>query len=180
MICPSDPGSNPMDASGDPAEIWVNSTTGSVDILRFSAEGDESYGYFGFAIANNSWLEVWDLDNNGLDQTEAIAVGAQLINIAYVSGESSFMIAVGDGNMVSFFGRDSTAVGNAATIAISRITATFGDDTTSLSARGQCRYTNPYAGVSTVTCNATTARGLRYSLVFRSDGNPPTVQRMQR
>ena len=106
--------------------------------------------------------------------------GAQLINIAYVSGESSFMIAVGDGNMVSFFGRDSTAVGNAATIAISRITATFGDDTTSLSARGQCRYTNPYAGVSTVTCNATTARGLRYSLVFRSDGNPPTVQRMQR
>ena len=92
MICPSDPGSNPMDASGDPAEIWVNSTTGSVDILRFSAEGDESYGYFGFAIANNSWLEVWDLDNNGLDQTEAIAVGAQLINI-FLNPDEDFSIS---------------------------------------------------------------------------------------
>ena len=81
MICPSDPGDNPMDDGGDPTEIWVNSTTGSIDILRFSAEGDESYGYLGFAIPNNSWLEVWDLDGDGLETAEAIAVGTNLISI---------------------------------------------------------------------------------------------------
>lgn len=61
LICPSDPlgDGNPMDKNGDPAEIWVDSNTGNIDIIRFSAEGDESYGYFGFAIPNNTWLQGW-------------------------------------------------------------------------------------------------------------------------
>ena len=60
MICPSDPlALDPFDKDGDPDEIWVDSTTGSIDVTRFSAEGDESYGYFGFAIPDNSWLKGW-------------------------------------------------------------------------------------------------------------------------
>ncbi|MDZ4859228.1 MAG: DUF1559 domain-containing protein [Candidatus Hydrogenedentes bacterium] len=61
MLCPSDPqgGAFLFDKTGDPAEIWVDSITGNIDVVRFSAEGDESYGYFGFAVPDNSWLQGW-------------------------------------------------------------------------------------------------------------------------
>ena len=140
-----------------------------------SAEGNLADRVDNIATLNGSCQSLVVANDNHND-----VCGSRLINVAYVNGDSSFMIAVGDGNMVSFYGRDSSAVGNAATIAISRITASFGDETTSDTARGQCRYTNPYAGMSTVTCSATTSRGLRYSLTFRSDGNPPQVERVQR
>lgn len=93
MICPSDPldAGDPLDSSGDPTEIWVNSTTGAIDITRFSAEGDESYGYFGYAITNNRWLQVWDADNNGLDLTEAAAAGLQLANI-FLNPDANFNV----------------------------------------------------------------------------------------
>ena len=93
MLCPSDPsGQSVFDQSGDPTEIWVNSATGNIDVTRLSAEGDESYGYFGFAIVDNNWLKVWDTDNNGLDLAEATAVGAQLLDI-FLAPDEDFEIA---------------------------------------------------------------------------------------
>ncbi len=61
LICPSDPlgDGDPFDKGGDPTEIWVDSVNGNIDVVRFSAEGDESYGYFGFAVPNNTWLQGW-------------------------------------------------------------------------------------------------------------------------
>ncbi|NUM52387.1 MAG: DUF1559 domain-containing protein [Candidatus Hydrogenedentes bacterium] len=92
MICPSDAVSDdPFDPAGDPTEIWVNSVTGQIDITRFSAEGDESYGYFGYAITDNRWLKIWDLDNNGLDLAEAANAGVQLANI-FLNPDKDFTI----------------------------------------------------------------------------------------
>lgn len=103
--------------------------------------------------------------------------GSQLANVAYRNGESNFMVDIGNGNRVSFFGQDSAAVDGAAVITLSRVTVALGREMNSYVARGQCRYTNPYAGVSTVVCNAT-ADGHRYHLTFRSDGRPPNIQRV--
>ncbi|MCP4644156.1 MAG: DUF1559 domain-containing protein [bacterium] len=59
MICPSDPeGAQVMDPNGDPAEIWVDAA-GNIDLARFADQGDASYGYLGYAIASNTWLEGW-------------------------------------------------------------------------------------------------------------------------
>lgn len=83
MLCPSDPsGEKVFDKGGDPAEIWVNSVTGDIDITRFDAEGDESYGYFGFAVPNNSWLKGWP---------DLVSVGAALLPI-FLNPDQDFEI----------------------------------------------------------------------------------------
>lgn len=59
LICPSDPeGKSMLDANGDPATKWVDDT-GQLDLTRLAQHGDASYGYFGFAIGSNEWLQDW-------------------------------------------------------------------------------------------------------------------------
>jgi len=95
MICPSDPLSNgdPFDAGGNPATIWVDSTTGNIDITRFSTNGDESYGYFGFAIVNNNWLKVWDTNNNGIIELPAeLGLVANALSPIFTAPDEDFDI----------------------------------------------------------------------------------------
>ena len=59
MICPSDPeGGNVLDPNGDPTQIWVDAS-GNIDMARLADQGDASYGYIGFAIPDNTWLQGW-------------------------------------------------------------------------------------------------------------------------
>ena len=59
LICPSDPqGKSMLDANGDPATKWVDDT-GQLDLARLAQYGDASYGYFGFAIGSNEWMQGW-------------------------------------------------------------------------------------------------------------------------
>ena len=60
LICPSDPqGKSMLDANGDPETKWVDDT-GQLDLIRLAQHGDASYGYFGFAIGSNEWMQGWD------------------------------------------------------------------------------------------------------------------------
>ncbi|MBX7257502.1 MAG: DUF1559 domain-containing protein [Candidatus Hydrogenedentes bacterium] len=59
MICPSDAeAGNVLDPGGDPTQIWVNAN-GDIDMVRLADQGDASYGYIGFAIPDNAWLQNW-------------------------------------------------------------------------------------------------------------------------
>ncbi|HUW61833.1 MAG TPA: DUF1559 domain-containing protein [Candidatus Bathyarchaeia archaeon] len=58
LICPSDPsGKSMLEPNSD--NTWVDEM-GQVDLARLAEEGDASYGYFGFAIGSNEWLQGWD------------------------------------------------------------------------------------------------------------------------
>ena len=59
LICPSDAGgSGQLDPNSDPDANWVD-TEGNLDLLKLAQRGGASYGYLGFAIASNEWLEDW-------------------------------------------------------------------------------------------------------------------------
>ena len=102
--------------------------------------------------------------------------GAQILNSAHSDGRSGFSFFT-DGEVVDFVGQDSAAVGDRATLQVdTKIVArtdTHGPLRPHLiRASGTCTYTNPYAGVATITCTAATPEG-EFSALFRSDGNPP-------
>lgn len=104
------------------------------------------------------------------DQTPACDTA--LVNLAFTSGKSSFIATIRDEGSVSFFGRDSAAKGDIATIKLTTVIL-GGEDlktkSVELSAKGECTYTNPNKGPIHVDCAADTARG-RYELSFVSDG----------
>lgn len=103
------------------------------------------------------------------DQTSSC--GSDLTNMAFSSGNSSFIATVTDKGSVSFRGRDSAAQGDLATIKLDTIILTGADvsNITSIKARGQCTYTNPNKWPVRVECEASTPRG-KYELSFVSDG----------
>ena len=104
------------------------------------------------------------------DQTQIC--DAQLLNMAFPSGNSSFIATMKDKGGISFRGRDSAAAGDIATIKLDTIILT-GKDLSSppvtIKAKGECTYTNPNKGPIHVDCSADTARG-KYELSFVSDG----------
>jgi len=110
----------------------------------------------------------------GVDMTRQC--NPTVINNAYPSGRSSFMFVYGD-LVVSFFGEDSAAVGDQATLQVEEIGVARGraDGSASRvphSVRGTCTYTNPYKGPSRIICSATGKEG-SYRAEFPSDGKPP-------
>lgn len=113
----------------------------------------------------------------GGDQT-AKCVG-KILNVAYRDNRSSFRVAVGEALLVGFYGEDQAAVGDSATLVVSKVIVTLmgSNKTDALDATGECRYTNPYAGPGHVDCKATSKNGEVFELSFVSDGKPPSVQR---
>jgi hypothetical protein len=114
---------------------------------------------------------------------EARPCGAQIINTAHTDGRSGFSFFT-DGEVIDFAGQDSAAVGDRATLEVDTMIVARTDTRgplrpRTISARGTCTYTNPYAGVATITCTAVTSEG-EFSALFRSDGNPPNIQRFDR
>ena len=104
-------------------------------------------------------------------------------NSIHGDGRSGFAFFSGHA-VISFAGQDSAAVGDRATLHVDEILITRTDPGSAprpeiISAAGTCIYTNPYAGVATITCEAAARQG-RYSAHFRSDGRPPDVQRFDR
>ncbi len=101
-----------------------------------------------------------------------------IVNAAYASGASSFMFVVADTAIVSFYGKDNKAVGDNAVINVDHVTVTAVGDPkakpVTVSAEGQCTYTNPYAGPSHVDCSAR-AVGMDFTASFVSDGKPPAA-----
>jgi hypothetical protein len=140
------------------------------------------------------------LAQNGLDNLAAVATlrgecvrlvvrgrtqpcGAQIINSAHTDGRSGFSFFT-DGEVVDFAGQDSAAVGDRATLHVDTMILARTDTPgpprpQTISAHGTCTYTNPYAGVATIACNAITPQG-EFSALFRSDGHPPSGQRFDR
>jgi hypothetical protein len=102
-----------------------------------------------------------------------------ILNIAYSTGRSQFMVMIGDKESISFGGKDSPAQGDSATLTLDYVLTGKGDLSrqTRHEARGDCSYTNPYAGPSKIDCIAKTNDG-SYELHFVSDGKPPQVQQM--
>lgn len=110
----------------------------------------------------------------GQDLTAQCA--GHLINNAHTDGRSGFNFFIGD-RVIDFVGNDSAFVGDHATLHVDTILVTRTDAGTTprpenILARGECTYTNPFAGVATIICAATTAQG-DFRVRFRSDGNPP-------
>ncbi len=108
----------------------------------------------------------------GVDRTAECKSNA--INTAYKTGNSSFMFLMGD-TVVSFFGRDTTAVGDQATIHVTRVFVNNGgklDERQSSDVSGTCTYTNPHKGPVRVNCETTGTKG-KYRAVFTSDGKMP-------
>jgi hypothetical protein len=84
--------------------------------------------------------------------------------------------------MISFFGRDTPAVGDQATlyvdeVAVARGKADGSADRVPHAVRGTCVYSNPNAGRSRVTCRAD-GDGGRYAAEFLSDGEPPKILKL--
>ena len=98
----------------------------------------------------------------------------ELINMAFASGNSSFIVTIKDKGGITFKGKDSAAVGNTASLSVSTIllTGTSFAPAIELKAKGRCTYTNPNAGPVHVECSAKTDRGT-YQLSYESDGNWP-------
>ena len=98
----------------------------------------------------------------------------ELFNMAFASGNSSFIVTIKDKGGISFRGMDSAAVGNTASLSVSTIllTGTSFAPAVELKAKGRCTYTNPNAGPVHVECYAKTDRGT-YQLSYDSDGNWP-------
>ena len=108
----------------------------------------------------------------GVDRTAQC--NATIINAAYKTGNGSFMFAMGD-TVVSFFGRDSAAVGDQATIYLTKVFVNNGgklDERQSSDVSGTCTYTNPHKGPVRVSCEAIGAKG-KYRAVFTSNGKMP-------
>ena len=97
--------------------------------------------------------------------------GAELLNMAFASGNSSFVATIKDKGAVSFRGRDSAAKGDTAAIKLDSIILTGADPSqmATVEAKGQCTYTNPNKGPIHVECKAKTAKGA-YELSYVSDG----------
>jgi len=96
------------------------------------------------------------------------------INNAYKTGNSSFMFVMGDA-IVSFFGRDTAAVGDQAVIHLTRVFVNNGgkvDERQSSDVSGTCTYTNPNKGPVRINCEANGTKG-KFRAVFTSDGKPP-------
>ena len=107
----------------------------------------------------------------------------RILNSAHSDGRSGFAFFSAHA-VISFAGQDSAAVGDRATLHVDEILISRTDTGATprpeiIPATGTCEYTNPYAGVSTVTCDAAGRQG-HYSGHFRSDGHPPNVQRFDR
>ena len=94
-----------------------------------------------------------------------------LINMAFASGNSSFIVTIKDKGGITFRGKDSAAVGDTASLSVSTIliTGTSFAPAIELKATGRCTYTNPNAGPVHVECSAKTDRGT-YQLSYISDG----------
>jgi len=112
----------------------------------------------------------------GGDNTARCA--GKIAHIAYRDGRSSFRIAVAGSILIGFYGNEGTAIGDTATLAVTRILVTppFARGADVLEAEGECRFTDPGAGPVHIECKATRP-GEVYELLFASDGNPPTVER---
>ncbi|MBX9859855.1 MAG: hypothetical protein K2Y20_09735 [Sphingomonas sp.] len=98
----------------------------------------------------------------------------ELINLAFASGNSSFIATMKGKGGITFRGRDSAAKGDVATLKVSTILVTGADVApfVSLNAKGVCTYTNPNKGPVQVNCTANTDAG-KYELSFVSDGTLP-------
>lgn len=104
------------------------------------------------------------------DQTQDC--GAELVNVAFSSGNSSFVAEIEGKGSISFRGKDNAAMGDVATIKVATILLTGTDPSTPpvvIKAKGTCTYTNPNKGPIHVECSADTATG-KYELSFVSDG----------
>lgn len=103
-----------------------------------------------------------------------------LLNPVYTNGRMSFMFAMKDGSIVSFYGRDTRAVRGRAVMHVEKITVQDGlsraPKPTGANARGTCTYGDGGRGPVTVTCNAT-AMGRNFNARFIGDGRAPLVTR---
>ncbi|UVO53897.1 hypothetical protein [Sphingomonas sp. SUN039] len=102
---------------------------------------------------------------------ETTACDKELINMAFASGNSSFIATMKKKGSIAFRGRDSAAKGNVARIAVNTILLTGKSfaPATELKATGSCTYTNPNKGPVRVECSADTIEG-KYELSYISDG----------
>jgi hypothetical protein len=101
----------------------------------------------------------------------------KLMNSSYADGRVGFYFVLDDGRAITFSGMNGvnptpdTDVVNLDKVIIGvkgkpnkpRVVA----------ASGTCKYGNPYAGESNVTCNGKMADGKTFSASFTSDGSPP-------
>ena len=102
----------------------------------------------------------------------------KLVNTAYRNGRSGFTFAAGDLAVITFSGIDSAAQGNHAAIRLDKVIFTLlgtGTKPNSISATGQCLYSNPYVGPAYIRCSAATNSG-PFTASFRSNGEPPELQ----
>jgi len=98
-----------------------------------------------------------------------------LANVAYPGGGASFMFTLAGKAMISFFGKDTPAVGDHAMVYLQRFS--FRDPTTtnlSSEVSGVCKYGNPFAGPTLVICDADSKDG-PFKAVFTTDGQQPQV-----
>jgi hypothetical protein len=101
-----------------------------------------------------------------------------VLNLTYPAGRSQFSPILNNRDMPFILGGvDSHAAGDIAVLAIDYVITDPGDTVRKVRhpAKGTCRYSNPYAGPSTIECKADTDQGA-YEFKFRSDGKPPVVK----
>jgi hypothetical protein len=103
----------------------------------------------------------------------------KIINVAYLTGKSSFQFIAKDRAVVGFFGSDDKAMGDNAVLSVEQISLNMlmGTPSTISAASGTCTYSNPYAGPSLIQCSAKTTEG-RFEATFVSDGQEPELSEL--
>lgn len=99
-----------------------------------------------------------------------------LVNAAYRGSKSSFQFTLKDQAVFGFYGSDTKATGDKATLIVEKMTLNLllGTPPTNGPATGKCTYTNPYAGPAVVRCTVA-SNGMNITALFVSDGSEPSI-----
>jgi hypothetical protein len=100
------------------------------------------------------------------------------INTVYDSGRVGFIFTIASEALVTFSGMDmANPTPDTDRTMLDRVIffklGKAGEPPSVTKVTGNCDYGNPYKGKMTIDCEAAGADGSKYSVQFRTDGNPP-------
>jgi hypothetical protein len=103
--------------------------------------------------------------------------GGKLMNSSYPDGRVGFYFILDDGRTITFSGMDgANPTPDTDVVDLDKVIIGIKGKPSKpkvVAASGTCKYGNPYAGQSTVTCNGKMVDGQTFSANFTSDGSPP-------
>ncbi|WEX76852.1 hypothetical protein PYH37_005201 [Sinorhizobium numidicum] len=104
----------------------------------------------------------------------------KIVQTIYSTGRTGFTVVIGDKGAVTFSGLEGAKPDADTQLqSLDRIILNLGIEgvpPSSKAVAGNCAYSNPYRGPTTVSCQGVDAANGAYLLQFRTDGSPPIMK----